>query len=147
MNKQLILDEIRRTAKENGGKALGRDRFEKETGIKEGDWSGRYWARRSDAVREAGLVPNRMNPAIDSDALIGKLVALTRHLGHFPVKAEFRLRKREDATFPNDKVYERFGSKDQLVQVVIAYCGRHSGFEDVASICRQLVVPTATAQG
>ena len=58
MKKQHILDEIRRTAEANGGAALGRQRFFAETGIKDSDWFGKYWARWSDAVCEAGLVPD-----------------------------------------------------------------------------------------
>lgn len=58
MNKHHILDEIRRTAATNGDRPLGRDRFERETGIKMSEWEGRYWARWNDAVREAGLSPN-----------------------------------------------------------------------------------------
>lgn len=51
MNKQHILAEIARIASRNGGVALGRERFFQETGIKESDWLGKYWARWSDAVK------------------------------------------------------------------------------------------------
>jgi hypothetical protein len=40
MNKQHILDEIRRTAKENKSVPLGKGRFLRETGIKDSDWAG-----------------------------------------------------------------------------------------------------------
>ena len=54
VTKAHILDEIELTAEANGGQALGRLRFYAETGIKETDWSGKYWVRWSDALREAG---------------------------------------------------------------------------------------------
>jgi predicted CopG family antitoxin len=57
MNKQHILQEIRRTAKENGDIPLGKQRFLAETGIRESDWIGRFWVKWSDAVREAGFEP------------------------------------------------------------------------------------------
>ncbi len=46
ITKQNILEAIQRTAKENGGVPLGRERFEKETGIKPYDF-GKYWAKFS----------------------------------------------------------------------------------------------------
>ena len=55
MDKQRIIDEIRRTAKANGGVALGWRRFEEETGIRYYDRYGQYWTRWGDAVREAGF--------------------------------------------------------------------------------------------
>jgi len=62
MTREQIIAEIRRTATDNGGVPLGRGRFYSETGIKESDWSGKYWARWSEAVAEAGFRPNRLNP-------------------------------------------------------------------------------------
>lgn len=139
MNKQHILNEIVRTAKENGDKPLGRERFEKVTGIREGDWSGRYWARWSEAVKEAGLAPNQMNVLIDSDVVLGHYVALARQLGRIPVTAEMRMHKRNDPSFPNDKVFERFGSKQELLRNVLAYCAANPGNEDVVAICTPFV--------
>jgi len=45
MTRQHILDEIRRSAKENGGVPLGLKRFEQKTGIGYYDWWGNYWSR------------------------------------------------------------------------------------------------------
>jgi Meiotically up-regulated gene 113 len=139
VKKQHIIDEIKRTAAENGGKALGRERFGKVTGIREGDWSGRYWARWSEAVREAGLAPNQMNALIDESVVLGQYVELTRKLGRLPVTPEMRMHKRQNPACPNEKVFERFGSKDELIRKVFAYCLASPGNDDVAAICSPLV--------
>lgn len=135
MKKQFILDEIRRTAEANDGRPLGRVRFEKETGIREGDWSGRYWARWGEAVNEAGFAPNRLNAPIDSDVVIGQLATLTRALGRIPVKAEMQMHRRQNADFPSHNVFARFGGREGLVRALAVYCSRHAGHDDVAAIC------------
>lgn len=119
--------EMRRTA-------LGWRRFEAETGIRYHDWYGQYWTRWSDAVREAGLQPNRMSQAIDDDFLLEKLVALTRRLMRVPVQGDLLLAARNDSTFPSEKVFRRLGSKPNRVSRVIAYCDSLPGHEDVASL-------------
>src|ERR1700690_2761584 len=139
MNKQHILEEIRRTAAANDGVALGRKRFEQETGIRETDWAGRFWVRWSEAVREAGLTPQRMREAYDDNSLLATLAALVRELGHFPVTNEMRIRKRRDSNVPNEKVYGvRFGPRAQLVQRLIEYCERIGNYSDVVAICRRI---------
>jgi hypothetical protein len=135
MNKQHILDEIKRTAKDNGGVPLGQDRFSQETGIRNADWFGIFWARWGDAVQEAGLSPNKLREAYEEVVLIGKYVDLIRELGRIPVKGELRLKRRNDPTFPNDKTFERFGSKTSLVTKALEYCHSHNGLDDVARLC------------
>jgi len=56
VTKLYILQEIKRTTHANGGTPLRKLQFETETGIKRYDWFGVYWARWSDAVREAGYM-------------------------------------------------------------------------------------------
>lgn len=41
-SREHILEEVKRTAKVNGGKPLGRSTFLTETGIRESDWKGRF---------------------------------------------------------------------------------------------------------
>lgn len=136
MTKEHILREIRRTAQANGGVPLGKRSFFKETGIKEADWSGKLWARWGDAVREAGFEPNQIQQRLEDTLLIEKFIAAIREFGRFPVIAEMQLRKRRDATFPNDKTLrERFGTRKQFASKIFAYCQNHAGFEDVAAIC------------
>jgi hypothetical protein len=135
MKKEHILQEIRRTAEANGGVSLGKERFLQETGIKESDWKGKFWARWGDAVREAGVEPNQLTAAYDESLLIEKFIAVMRELGRFPVTAEIRIRKRSDASLPNDKTYRRFGSKQQFAAKIRDYCQNRAGYEDVAAMC------------
>jgi hypothetical protein len=140
MTKQEILEEIRRTAKANGGKALGRLRFASETGIGCHDWQ-RHWLRWNDAVREAGLQANRKSEAYSNDFLLQKLVQLTRLLQRVPVRdGDLRLASNNDSTFPSHSVFRRLGSKAQLVSRVIAYCESHSGYEDVSAVWRAVAI-------
>jgi Meiotically up-regulated gene 113 len=138
MDKQHILDEIRRTARANNGVALGRQRFETETGVKYWDWYGKFWTRWSDAVREAGLKANRMAEAFDDEFLLEKLVGLTRQLGRVPAQGDVLMARRRDPAFPSEKTFRRFGSKAQRIGRVVAYCDASSGRDDVANLWRQI---------
>src|SRR6266404_842522 len=138
MDKQHIIDEIRRTARANKGVALGWRRFETETGIKYSDWYGKFWTRWGDAVREAGLQANRMGEPFADEVLLEKLINLTRQLGRVPVQGDVLMARRKDPAFPSEKVFRRFGSKPQRAARVIAYCELHSGFEDVAKLWREI---------
>ena len=70
MNKADIIEEIRRTSRENGGTALGVARFEEETGFKISDWFGIHWAKWSDAVLEAGCELSKLQGAYETDHLL-----------------------------------------------------------------------------
>ncbi|MBI2981017.1 MAG: hypothetical protein HYY44_01720 [Deltaproteobacteria bacterium] len=98
--KEHIIHEIKRTAEENGGEPLGRGVFCKKTGIRESDWSGKYWVRWSDAIIEAGYEPNELQPRYKDEFLIEQLAVFVKELGRWPVKNEFRMRGRAQKTFP-----------------------------------------------
>jgi Meiotically up-regulated gene 113 len=136
VTKDHILQEVRRTAEANGGVCLGKEKFFQETGIREADWKGKFWVRWSEAVREAGFEPNQMTSALDETLLIEKFIVLARELKRFPVTAEIRMKKRSDATFPNDKTYRtRFGTTRQLAAKIYAYCSERTDYDDVAELC------------
>jgi hypothetical protein len=135
MDKDHILNEIRRTALANGGEPLGRKRFLAETGIKESDWLGKIWTRWSTAVEEAGFSPLTLQGKNDRTLAIAKVAELARKLGHFPTAPEMRMEKRRDSSFPNEKtVTSSAGNKDALVAEVLAFCQSTPDFEDVQRI-------------
>ncbi len=127
MQKEDILAEIRLMAQDNGGKPLGRERFERMTGIKPNDWN-KYWARFGDAQKDAGFEPNTLMAAIDDDDLLDKLAALTLELNKFPTHAERRIKSFSDASYPNEKTFQRLGDKRTVMAKLIAYCstGAHT---------------------
>lgn len=144
-NRDDILSEIRRTAAENGGKPLGKRRFATETGIRESDWEGRFWARWGDALREAGFEPNTLQGAFDDDRLINHLIDEIRQLGRFPTSRELTLRRRQGDGFPSTSVFERLGSKKVAAAKVAAYCGAHAGYEDVPPLLAPLLASEENA--
>ena len=139
MNKEQILAEIRRTAADNGGTPVGMGRFEKDTGVKETDWRGRFWVRWSDAVREAGFTPLPLNSKTDQTVLLSQLASFVRELGRFPTYAEIRMRKLQDAAFPSHGVVTRMGSRRQILEQVAAFCEDRPDFQDVAVISKRLM--------
>ncbi len=145
MDKQQIIAEIQRTAKANGGTVLGWRRFEEETGIRYYDWYGQFWTRWNDAVREAGLEPNRMSEAYDDAFLVQKLVLLTRRLGRVPIQGDLLLASKDDTTFPSEKTFRRLGSKQQRAALLIAFCEANPGNDDVAGLWRQIPIKEQAA--
>jgi hypothetical protein len=146
MNKEHILSEIKRTAAANGGVPLGRERFLRETGIKIHDWSGKFWARWGDALREAGFAPNQLQTAYNDNILIEKFISLTRELGHFPVYAELRMKAHSDAGFPAHNTFARLGSKEQIAAKILEYCRSRAGYEDVTALCAPIAARVAEHQ-
>lgn len=138
MNKEHILKEIDRTAKENNGIPLGKGRFTKETGIRESDWSGKYWTKWSDAIIEAGYTPNEMQSAYDENALVEQVISFIREIGKFPTSADFRLKAYRTHNFPShDTIRRRLGNKPKMVPKIMSYCKKHPEFSDVYEICQK----------
>lgn len=110
VTKDEILREVKRTALANGGRPLGRLAFFRETGIRENDWRGRFWARWNEVLKDAGFGPNALVEARPEEVLLGHFADLALELGRLPVYSELRLKKRTDPTFPNDKTFMRLGA-------------------------------------
>jgi hypothetical protein len=140
MDKAYILREIKRTAEANGGKPLGMGRFRKETGIKRQDWSGVYWAKWSDAVREAGYEPNLLEEAYEPTELLGLYAQLVRELGHLPTNAELQLKARSATGFPSTATFAaRWPTKADLVAQVLEFCKGKDDYKQVAQFCEEYV--------
>lgn len=134
-SKEHILREMRRLAAENGGKPLGVKRFAAVTGIGQWEWMGRYWARWSDAVREAGLEPGEWNARVhDDDDLLRILSELVREYGRIPTLAELRMRKKTHPDTPVDAFRRRFGEKGVLRDRLLTFADANHDFADVGEL-------------
>ena len=139
MNKQHIIEEIIRTAKENNAMPLGKRKFENETGIKETDWFGKYWARWGDTIKEAGFSPNKLRTAYDEEWLIEQFVLLVKEIKKFPSKGDLRLKSRNAKDFPGNTTFDRLGTTTKRANKILNYCEGKSDYQDVAEICRNYI--------
>jgi hypothetical protein len=145
MKKHEILEAIRRTAEANGGVPLGTDRLTR-LGITPAVW-GRYWPRLSAAQREAGLTPNKAREAFPVEEALAKLAALARELGSFPIDRERVLKRRQDPSFPSERVFKRIGSKAHVAARLAEYARGRPELEDVVAMCRAGTVDVEPAPG
>jgi hypothetical protein len=132
--RELILSEIRRLAAESG-RPPGKLAFERATGITEGKWSGRLWARWGDALKEAGFEPNPLTPKLDKNLLLQKLTDCCRHFGRWPSQSELKLyRVQVDRTFPTETTLrDHFGGRDGQISSLRDCCVNH-GIRDVITL-------------
>lgn len=140
MDKAEILAEIVRTAEKNGGKPLGRERFESATGIVQNDWLGKHWTKWSDAQIEAEFEPNKMNPATPIDQVYEKLCSFISKLERFPTKPELQMKARNEKGFPwptqlDNRIAKR---KAERAQKLIEWCQSNGKYLDVIEICKPI---------
>lgn len=139
LSKEQILEEIRKTTKENGGIPLGQVRFEKETGVKAYDWH-RFWARFSDAQKEAGFLPNTLQKKYDDEFVIQKMIGLIRKLGKFPTYGELRIEKNIDSEFPSSgSLFDTKERKGELAYRIFEWCREKKDYQDILEFCVPII--------
>jgi Meiotically up-regulated gene 113 len=135
-----ILAEIRRIAAENDGKSPGKRLFETQTGIRESQWSGVFWARWSDALKDAGLLPNVMNNRIPVETLLNHFAQAVRHFRKIPTSPELKLYARSNVDFPDVKtVMSYFGNKDGLIQEIQKFAKKSLDHADILEFVSDVV--------
>jgi hypothetical protein len=148
MARQEIIEEIRRIAAENGGRAPGQLAFTSVTGVKRMEWYPGFWLRWSDALSDAGHAPNGFQAKTSDQTVIEKYASFIRELGRLPVSGEIKRRAKADPSFPAHTVFSRLGGKDLLIRAVAAHCRRIGGFDDILALCAeretQIAPPTAS---
>jgi hypothetical protein len=139
MDRQFLVQEIKRLANEDSGTPPGQEKFPRETGVPPAQWRGVYWAKWSDALAEAGFKPNSFNVAYEQDFLLEQLATAARDLQKFPTTAELKLYARGKAGFPTKTTFEsRFKKR---IRALNNFCERHTDWSDVLNICRSFTEP------
>lgn len=133
ISREHILEEIRRTALKNGGIPVGSRTFENQTGIKLHEWQ-RFWARFSEAQREAGFEPNKRRSAIPDDVMLEKLALLSRSHGHRPTISELRVARRNDANIPSIEAFLRLGDFEEITERLREFCTNNNSYADVLAL-------------
>jgi hypothetical protein len=141
-SREEIVQEIQRTAEENGGEPLRRRRFHEVTGISPYDW-GAYWPRFTEAQREAGFEPNKLNAALEVEFVMEKYIGLIRRLEKLPTAAEMRIERKRDPAFPSSGVIGRAGRTNERLEKVLAYCRTRPEYADVMALCEAAVQRSA----
>lgn len=145
LTKDDVLREIRRIAAENGAVAPGRIAFFDATGIRESDWSGRWWTTWGAAVREAGLEPQRLNPRLDDELVLAAAAGIVRKVGRFPTSAEIRFECNADPALPSHNTFRRFGGLGGLRTRLREFAAEHGLSDVAAAIADQPGEPVAAA--
>jgi hypothetical protein len=133
--KERVLAEFHRAVKIGEGVPPGQNSFAKV--VPERSWRGKFWARYSDLVREAGFEPKRPNVAQDTNLILERFMPVIRRLGRWPTEAEQQLERRSDPTFPDRSVMRRrFASQEQAATKVLEVCSERADLSDVEDILR-----------
>lgn len=135
--REKLLGEIQRLTKENGGIPPGAKSFVQLTGIRQNTWRGVFWARWSDAVREAGLTANVANPKLEDDHLLRKLAEAFRHFGKAPTYLELRLYRRTHPDFPHRSMQNRFRSTANMHSRLLEWAEADGTYPDIVAALKQ----------
>jgi len=139
--REQILAEIKRLATENGvppGKAV----FARQTGIREHQWSGIFWARWSDALAEAGFEGNVLQGRFVTEDVLTKIVEACRHYGRVPTSAEMRLYRTKHPSFPShNTISNHFPTRARLLDALAKYASKVEGGRDIASMLPEITGP------
>ena len=142
--REQILTEIKRLAGENGAPP-GKATFARQTGIREHQWSGVFWARWSEALTEAGFEGNVLQGRFLTEDVLIKIVEACRHYGRIPTSAEMRLYRTKHPSFPShNTISNHFPTRAQLYNALARYAGQVESGRDIASMIPEGTKPVET---
>lgn len=132
--RERILDEIKRLAKANGGTPPGQNLFAKETGYKPHEWE-KYWARWSDAVRDAGLTAQEWNFRQDTTLFYPKLAEAIRHYKRIPTSRELQIFRNVHPEIPHSQTLKNhFGSKAEMCVAIRQWAVANEDYADIVAM-------------
>jgi Meiotically up-regulated gene 113 len=138
-----ILSEIQSWASAHDGRSPGVRAFERATGISEGAWRGVYWARWSDAIKEAGLQPNEKQGKLSEELFLTKIAEACRHYQKFPTAMELRMFQKIDGDVPSAKAITRhFGSLKNVPSRLVDWISANRKFPDILAFVTPDVAET-----
>ncbi len=129
IDKNFIIAEIKRTASENGGVALGKEKFSKLTNIKDSTWWGKYWRTWSEALMEAGFSENKLKEAHDKEFLLRSLILLIMELKRFPASVDLRMARKSNPSFPSHNTFDSLGKKSSKIVALKEFISRNPDFQ------------------
>jgi hypothetical protein len=138
MDKNQLLNEVRRIAQENGGNPPGSRSFYVCTDTRESTWKGKSWNEWNnwnDVLNEAGYERRTKTEKRPNSGILEQLALLTRKLGRFPVTLDMRREKRTNQHFPNDKtLLTSFGGRVETLNALRNYCSTDPCFADLLPV-------------
>jgi Meiotically up-regulated gene 113 len=139
-----IIAAIKRIAYSTNGQPPGIQVFRNETGIKDHEWLGVFWARWGDALIEAGFQANQFNSKADSDTFLQKFANAIRHYKKFPTVAEQKLYRNFDPDFPDAKTLRvHFGIGSGMADAIRDWITRNPSYLDVTPHLPMVTAPLA----
>ncbi len=137
ISKEEILVELHKFVAVNNGVIPGERTFMAATRIKQSAWKGKYWARWTDAVREARYDPNAMTQQIPDEGILKELAAFIIKLGHFPVRDEINMQARATPGFPVwQTIKKRYGGMPQTAAALLEF-SRETANTALARLCEE----------
>lgn len=138
--KEDIVKELKRLAKENGGKTPSEKFLYDNSDIKQYDRM-RYWANYGELVREAGLQPNKFDKTkYSSEELCNLFIKTIREKKSWPTRGILDVKHNNDPKFPTSVTfYKKFGLKKGIAETVLKFIENKRGFNDIISICNKVL--------
>lgn len=137
MTKEAIISEIRRAARERGGR-IGLAAFLKATGIPQKQILGKHWATWNEALTEAGIVTASFKkPRTPEESVLEAFAQLVVRLGKWPTENELSLERRRDSSFPSLGVIRRMRKADDFGSKLQNHCADRADLAPAKAVAAQ----------